>query len=115
MRLSDFQDEKAVEVVAKLLVPINNIAQNKANADARGKSTIEFASAVLQNNAKDVMAMFAILNGEDPATYHCNAASVLGDLIDMFSDAALVQLFGLQRQTATSSPSASTTGEVEEQ
>lgn len=115
MKLSDFKDEKGVEVVAKLLVPIGNIANNAKNADARKKGGLVFASTLLQNNKRDVMDMFAILNDVDPSEYHCDGATVLVDTFNMISDPALLTLFGLQRQTPASSGSASTTGEATEE
>lgn len=114
MRLSDFKDEKAIEIVAKLLVPIGNIAANAKNFDARSKGKLAFASALLQNNAKDVKDIFAILNEVEPGEYHTNAASVLMDTLEMLNDPALLELFGLQGQTSASSGSASTTGEAVE-
>lgn len=110
MKLSDFKDEKAVEVVAKLLVPIMSIASNKENEKAKDKGGIAFASALLQNNKKDILAIFAILNEKEPEEYHCDAAKVLLDTFTLISDPALMSLFGLQRQTVASSGSASTTG-----
>lgn len=110
MKLSEFKDEKAVEVVAKLLVPIGRIVSNKENAKARNGTQLEFASAILANNPKDVMNMLAILNDADPKTYHCTAATVIFDVMNMLSDEELIRLFGLQRQTKTSSTSASGSG-----
>lgn len=107
MKLSEFKDEKGIEVVAKLLVPISNIAKNKSNADAKGESLIEFASAMLQNNQKDVKDMLAILADEDPGEYHCSAASVLVDVLNMLNDPELLQLFGLQSKIPASAGSAS--------
>lgn len=107
MKLSEFKDEKGIEVVAKLLVPISNIAGNKSNAGMKGKSVIEFASAMLRNNPKDVMALLAILDDKEPEAYHCSAASILADLINMLGDEELLRLFGAQRQTRASSGSAS--------
>lgn len=107
MRLSEFKDEKGVEVVAKLLVPIGNIASNKKNSDAKGKSMMAFASSILQNNKKDVMDMLAILDDKEPEEYHCTAATVLADVFNMFSDPELMGLFGLQSETLASSGSAS--------
>lgn len=110
MKLSEFKDEKAVEVVAKLLVPIGRIVSNKDNAKARGGTQLEFASAILANNPADVKDMLAILNDADPAEYHCTAATVIFDTMNMLADEELLQLFGLQRQTQTSSTSASESG-----
>jgi hypothetical protein len=115
MKLSDFKDEKAIEVVANLLVPIGKIAANKETAAAKGKSKLEFASAMLKNNAGDVKDMLAILNDVDPAEYHCSAASVLADLLDMLNDPELMQLFGLQSKTPASSGSASESTEGQEE
>lgn len=112
MKLSEFRDEKGIEVVARLLVPIANIAKNKDVAAAKGKSMLEFASAMLQNSKRDVMDMLAILNDTDPAEYHCSAASVLADVFNMLTDTELMQLFGLQSKTAASSGSASESTEA---
>jgi hypothetical protein len=115
MKLSDFKDEKAIEVVAALLVPMGNIAKNAENAEARGKSKLEFASSMLKNNAADVKNMLAILSDVDPEDYHCTAASVLVDVMQMFNDPELMQLFGLQSGTAASSGSASESTEGQNQ
>lgn len=114
MRLSDFKDERAIEVVADLLVPIGKIASNKENAKAKGKSMLEFAAAMLRNNKREVMDMMAILSDVDPAEYHCNAASVMVGVLDMFNDPELMQLFGLQSKTQASSGSASANTEAHE-
>lgn len=115
MKLSEFKDEKAVEVVAKLLVPIGRIVSNKDNANARGGTQLEFASAILANNPADVKNMLAILNDKDPSEYHCTAATVIFDTMNMLADEELLQLFGLQRQTQTSSTSASESGAESEE
>jgi len=115
MRLSEFKDEKAIAVVAKLLGPIGVIAKNQNNIDAKANngSMTDFASAMLQNNPKEIMAMLAILDDKDPAEYHCNAATVLMDVFNMVSDPALLQLFGLQSKTQPPSGSASENTEAQ--
>lgn len=107
MKLSDFKDEKAIEVVANLLVPIGKIVSNKENAEAKGKSVLDFAATMLRNNKREVMDMLAILSDVDPAEYHCTAASVMIDVLNMFNDPELMQLFGLQSKTVASSGSVS--------
>jgi len=113
MRLSDFKDEKGIEVVAKLLAPIGRIASSAKNAEAKDKSVAEFVSAMLLNNPADVKELLAILDDKDPAEYHCTAATVLADALNMVSDPEFLELFGLQRQTVTSSGSASENTEVQ--
>jgi hypothetical protein len=99
MKLSDFKEEKGVEVVAKLMIPICKIVANQENAKAKGKTKLEFASAMLQNSPTDVKEILAILADVDPAEYHCNGATVLVDLFEMLADTELMQLFGLQSKT----------------
>ena len=54
-RLSDFKDSEGVKIVAKLLVPIGNIAKNKNVAKKADGTILEFASALLENNPDDVL------------------------------------------------------------
>ncbi len=107
MRLSDFRDEQALEVIAKLLEPVGAIAANERNAAARSGGVFGFASALLHNNPREVMAIFAILNGEEPEAYHCSASTVLFDLVELLNDPELLALFGLRSRTAASSGSVS--------
>lgn len=115
MRLSDFKDEKAVEVVADLLEPIEKIAINPKMENAKGGSILGFARAMLKNNQRETMDMLAILSDVDPAEYHCTAATVVFDVLNMLNDPDLMQLFGLRRQTPASSGSASESTEAQKQ
>jgi len=114
MKLSEFKDEKAIEVVAALMEPVGNIAANPENKKARedGGTVAHFAGALLRNNPKDIMNMLAILDDKDPADYHCTAATILMDTFNMLSDPELMTLFGLQRQTPAFSGSALETTEA---
>ncbi len=108
MKLSEFKDEKAIEVVAALLGPISKISANPNNQKARseGKNAVAFAQAILKNNAADVKDMLAILNGEDPKNYHCTAGTLIKDVFTMASDPDLMALFGFQSKIPPSSGSA---------
>jgi len=116
MKLYEFKDEKAIEVVAALMEPIANIASNPENKKAKenGGTKVHFAAALLRNNSRDVMDMLAILNDQDPAEYHCTAASLISDVINVLNDPELFELFGLQRQTPASSGSASESTEAQD-
>lgn len=114
-RLSEFKDLEGIRLISKLMLPIGRIVQNKAVADARAAaktegrelSMLELVGVMLESGAQDIMTMLALLNETDPADYHCNAASVMADVLTMFGDPDMQALFGLQRQTTPSSGSAS--------
>lgn len=104
MKLSEFKDEKAIEVVADLLVPIGNIALNKDKIQ-KTDTTAHFVSDLLKSNPKEVISILAILNDVKVEDYNCTATQVLKDAIEVFSDPELMQLFGLQSEMPTSSGS----------
>ena len=116
-RLAEFADEAGIVLVAKLMLPIGRLSVNpeitaerlKA-ADEKGNvGFLELASIMLQAGARDVMEILALLNEEDPAEYHCTAATVMGDVMQMLQDPDMQSLFGLQSETRASSGSASET------
>jgi hypothetical protein len=111
MKLSDFKDDEAFEVVAQLLVPISNITGNGVKKD--GKTVAEYASELLKANKDDVKSIFAILNRTNAEDYHCTAASLMVDLVEMLADPELRVLFGLQSGTMASSGSASVSTEAQ--
>ena len=115
MRLSDFKDEKAIEVVADLIDPISVIAKEIQATNAGSKEDLTVAQLVgiaIKKCKRETIRMFAILNDIPENEYHCTGATILGDMMSMFSDPQLMQLFGLQSKTPTSSGSASESTEV---
>lgn len=115
MRLSDFKDEKAIEVVADLIDPVSAIAKEIKNNKSEGLTVAQLVAVALKNCKKEAIQMFAILNDIPVEEYHCTGATILSDMIQMFSDPQLMQLFGLQSKMPTSSGSASENTEVAEQ
>lgn len=121
-RLSEFKDEAGIELVGKLMMPISRIVQNKgvfaarakAKAEDRPMPMMELASAILGNAQAETIEILALLNEEDPSSYHFNAATVFGDVMQLFGDPDFQALFGLQSKTAASSGSASETTEAPE-
>ena len=115
MRLSDFKDEKAIEVVADLIDPISVIAQEVKKTKKDDMSVAQIVAIALKNCKKEAMQMFAVLNDIPVEEYHCTGVTILSDMIQMFSDPQLMQLFGLQSKIQTSSGSVSENTEVAEQ
>ena len=115
MRLSDFEDEKAIEVIADLIGPISTIAREIQKNKKDDMTVAQLVGFALKKCKKEAIQMFAILNDIPVEEYHCNGATILADMINMFSDPSLMQLFGLQSKMPTSSGSASVNTEVAEQ
>lgn len=111
MKLSDFKGEEGVKVVGRLLLPAGTMVANPKVAKAARKGLVHFLSAALENCPKQMTEIFAIVNNKKPEEYDSNGETVLMDALELFEDTALLRLFGLQSQTATSSGSATTTTE----
>lgn len=119
-RLCEFEDLDAVGLIAKLLLPIGRLVQNDgvkearraAQEEGRTMPMVELAGLMLEHGAQDIMTMLALLNETDPAEYHCNAVTVLHDVLTMFGDPDLQALFVSQSKTLASSGSASASTEA---
>ena len=104
MKLSDFKDERAIDVLADILEPAAEIVANPANAEVAASANdgfvgkLKFAKAMLKNSRNAVMDILAILNDTPRSEYHCNAATVIKDLVDILSDEELLSVFGLQQK-----------------
>ena len=111
-RLSEFKNEEGVRVIAKLLQPVFRIGQKVKDIPRPvGMTAIELVSIWLENCPEDVIEIFAILSETPVEEYECNGASIMANTLKLASDTELMELFGLQSQTQTSSGSASETTE----
>ena len=113
MRLSEFKDEKGMQVIGKILGILPRIAGDPRNKDAAGKGPVQFASSLLINSPAEAKELLAILADKDPSEYECDGATILVDIIELVSDPVFLQLFGLRGQTSASSVSASESSEAD--
>lgn len=103
MKLSEIKGERCFEVIADLVVPISNIAQDKQaaalfkrKAVPKGKNATEFfierlktgLPALLKNHANDFTAIMATLNNVPVDEYirELNLAKLFGDVIGLLTD-----------------------------
>lgn len=112
-KLSDFHDEDAIKIVGKMLKPVCLVVSDERMKASR-TNLYAFASALIEYHTEEVREILAALNEVDSADYHCTAETAFGDTIALLNDADMLQLFGLQMQTVTSSVSATETSEVME-
>lgn len=119
MRLSDFKDERAIDVLADLLEPASAIISNPEVAKVAGKvddglkGKMIFAKAMLKNSKDAVLEILAILNDTPVDEYHCNAATIIKDLLDILSDEELLTVFGLRQKKSDDESSGSVTENTE--
>lgn len=114
-KLSDFKDEKGIEIASDVLsVIMEMLADDRNRAQQGEKNRFKMFSAFMKNTPDKMKEIFAILSEEDVKSYHCDGAEAMTNLLIMANDPIILGLFISQSQTgdAKSSGSASeNTGE----
>lgn len=116
MKLSDFENEEALDLLADIIEPAARIMGDK-NVEMMTKSkkpALVIAGYALKNHKDSVIEIVAALHREDPTKVRFNTASLLKDLLDILNDRELLDLFTSQGQTTEGEPSGSATVNTEE-
>ena len=115
MRLSDFQGEAALDLIADLIEPFGEIA---TDADFlklyRGGERIQAASKVIKNHKKAIIKILALLDGVPVEEYKVNVFTLTAKLVELFNDLEAVDLFLSQGQTGDAKSSGSASVNTEE-
>lgn len=118
MKLSQFEDEQALEILERIIDPISVIMTDVefVSLVRQHKPKILLAKEVVKNHKKEMIELISALNGETPETYHFTLISLIKDAMELMDDPELNEVFQSQGQTrgVTSSVSASGSTEGEE-
>lgn len=101
MKLSEFKDEEAFEVFAKLMEPASKlIADKQIQAVFTGNlPKLKAVEIACKKYPKACMALLAILDRQEPKEYHISLPEIPVKLLDVLNDPALLDLFTQQSQT----------------
>lgn len=122
MRLSDIKGERTLEVIADIIDPIANIAEDeeasalfKREKLPEGMTAKKFllqrarksAPALLKCHKEDIISILAAIEGTTPDEYAgaLNLVKLIKDTVDLLTDEAFGALF-ISAQSGTSSGSA---------
>lgn len=122
MRLSDIKGERTLEVIADIIDPIANIAEDeeasalfKREKLPDGMTAKKFllqrarksAPALLKGHKEDIIAILAAIEGTTPDEYAgaLNLVKLIKDTVDLLTDEAFGALF-ISAQSGDSSGSA---------
>ncbi len=111
MKLSEYKDGEALELLADLIEPVSSILADKdiSALQKDGASVAKIASAAIKGHKEEVLRIMAALDGVPFEDYHCNILTLPKRLIEILNDKDLQDFFSSQGQTEeqTSSGSAS--------
>lgn len=130
MRLSDIKGERTLDVIADIIDPIANIAEDEAASAlfkreklpegmAAKKFLLQRAKkavpALLKGHKGDIIAILSTIEGTTPEEYAgtLNLVKLMKDTVDLLSDEAFTELF-ISAQTEGISGSAQETTEAKE-
>ena len=100
MRLSDYENEEAVEVLADMIEPAATIMADPKVAEMfnSGKPKILLVKYALKEYKKSVVELIAALHRQKPKEFRFTMISLVKDLLDILNDPELQSVFTLQGQ-----------------
>ena len=100
MKLSEFKDDAALELIADIIEPATEILADHAIKDAFSRSKMAAIKVAIKNHKGAIKEIIARLDGKTPEECHFTALSLPIKLLSMFNDPDLQQLFTSSGQTA---------------
>jgi hypothetical protein len=113
-KLSEIQNEDALDVIADMIDPIMEICKDeevKANAS---KPKAELVKVILKKHKSAIIKMFAVLDGEPIETYKVNIVQIPSKLLEMLNDENIAAFFELQGLKISDASFGSVTENTEE-
>lgn len=116
MKITDFQNEDALELVADLITPATEIFTDAKLRDMvrKGGNKINVIKHILKNHQKPIIEIFARMHNTPVKEYKCNVVSLTKDLLDIMNDDELLAVFTSAEQKMENTSFGSATENIEE-
>lgn len=99
MRLSDFKDDEAFEVLAELLEPVIEISSDKGLQELSEKEETKMfhiAQYIIRNHKAPLIKILAIMHRVPVKDYTCTAATLIVQVLELLGDPELMAFFKSQ-------------------
>lgn len=97
MKLSDIQNEQALDVLADIIEPTASIlADEEVKRIYNNEPKLKLVSYILKNHKESVIEIMARLDGKDAENYTFNLLTLPKKLLELINDPELQELFTLQ-------------------
>ena len=114
MKLSEYQGEAALDILADMIEPAGEIMSDKEIGDVFKKNRFKAIGLAIKNHKKAVMQILATMDGVSVDEYKCNVFTLPVKILEILNDPDLVQLFTYQGQTGDANSSGSASENTEE-
>lgn len=107
MRLSDYKNEEAIDVLADIIEPASYIMADPKVSEMfdSGKPKLLLVRYALKEHKQDVINLIAALHQKPVDELNFTIVSLVKDLLDIVNDPELQQVFTLQGQKNQDEPS----------
>lgn len=98
MKLSEYKNEDALELLANIIDPLSAIISDKAVSAhlKRGGQLAKAVSVAIKNHKHEVFEVLAALDGVPVDEYECGVFTLPAKLIEVLNDKEMLDFFGLQ-------------------
>ena len=114
MKLSEYQGEAALDLLADLIEPAGEIMSDKEIGEVFKENRFKAIGLAIKNHKKSVMQILATMDGVSVDEYRCNVFTLPVKILEILNDQELVQLFTYQGQTGDANSSGSASENTEE-
>lgn len=97
-KLSEIQDEKALDMLADLIGPVTEIFSDqelKSIVEKQGKK-VDAVKIAIKNHKKAIIEILATLNEVPLEDYHCNILTLPTQVLEMLNDKDMMAFFESQ-------------------
>ena len=113
MKLSEYQGEAALDILADLIEPTGEIMSDKEIGELFKKNRFKAIGLAIKNHKKAVMQILATVDGVPVDEYKCNVFTLPVKILELLNDPDIIQLFTYQGQTGGASSSGSASENIE--
>lgn len=98
MKITDYKNEEALELLCNLLDPISRIFSDKELAKALvDKCTkIEAVKIAIRNHKSDVIEALAVMKGVPKEEYSASLPTMMAEIFEILNDKELLDFFSSQ-------------------
>ena len=114
MKLSEYQGEAALDILADLIEPAGEIMSDKQIGDIFKENRFKAIGLAIKNHKKAVMQIMATMDGVPVDEYKCNVFSLPVKILELLNDPEMIRLFQYQGQTGDANSSGSVSENTED-
>ena len=100
MKLSDYKNEDALDLLADIIDPVSEIMTDKELQKAvKGQNKLGVVKAIIKSHKTEILQILATLDGVPVEEYECNVFTLPVRIMELVNDKELASFFTSQEWT----------------